>query len=113
MFSPSTKLTELWTVSVPSFAASLTVSPTFSTTKKSSPSPPDIASAPALPSSRLFPALPIRVLSSALPVPLTFAPPVSVRFSRCAPRVKVIALSTVSLPALAVSVTRSPARSTT
>ena len=70
-------------------------------------------SAPSPPSRVLLPALPVRLLFSALPVPLIAATPVSTRFSTLAPSVWVTEDRTVSVPALAASLTTSPALSTT
>ncbi len=107
------------------------MSPTLSTTKVSLPSPPVMLSAPtpplrvSLPSpplivsspprpdSELFPSLPVMTLASSLPVPFTSAAPVSVRFSKLAPSVRVAEDSTWSVPAPAASVSVSAALSTT
>jgi hypothetical protein len=86
-FAPRVNVTALCTSSLPSFAFSVTVSPALSTMNVSSPAPPDIVSAPAPPSITLLPALPTMTLFDVFPVPLRFALPVSVRFSRVAPSV--------------------------
>ena len=79
----------------------------------SAPSPPLSVSLPAPPSSTFTPVLPVKTLFSVLPVPLMANDPVSVRFSTFADRIRLMLLSTVSVPAPAASVTTSPTLSTT
>src|SRR5690606_41756400 len=60
----------------------------FPTRRSSDLRPPARTSAPPLPSRMLLPSLPVMTLAPALPVPLMLAVPVSVRFSKLSPRMK-------------------------
>ena len=71
------------------------------------PSPPSSRSLPVPPLSVLTAALPRTRLANVLPVPLIALVPVSIRFSTLLARVSVTLDSTVSVPALAASVTTS------
>jgi hypothetical protein len=74
------------------------------------PTPPaSVSISPLLPPLRMLAAtLPVMTLLPSLPVPLRAAAPRSVSRSCCAPRTKVIALSTVSMPSSAPGSMLSP-----
>jgi hypothetical protein len=77
------------------------------------PRSPKRLSLPPAPLRVLLPVLPVMMFARPLPVPAMLAAPVRVRFSKLAPRVKVMLLWTVSVPAFAPSVTASPPAFTT